>query len=99
MILDELAAYASFRVAEAKKKIAADEMERKAGSLPKGDFRFEHALCENKGVSFICEVKRASPSKGLIAEDFPYVEIAREYEQAGARLCIGTDRAKMVLRF
>ena len=83
MILDELAAYASFRVAEAKKKIAADEMERKARSLPKGDFRFEHALC-NTGVSFICEVKRASPSKGLIAEDFPYVEIAREYEQAGA---------------
>ena len=40
MILDELAAYASFRVAEAKKKIAADELERKARSLPKGDFRF-----------------------------------------------------------
>ena len=58
-------------------------MERKARSLPKGDFRFEHALC-NTGVSFICEVKRASPSKGLIAEDFPYVKIAREYEQAGA---------------
>ena len=38
MILDELAAYSSFRVAEAKKKIAADEMERKARSLPKGDF-------------------------------------------------------------
>ena len=69
MILDELAAYASFRVAEAKKKIAADEMERKARSLPKGDFRFEHALC-NTEVSFICEVKRASPSKGLIAEGF-----------------------------
>ena len=83
MILDELAAYASFRVAEAKKKIAADEMERKARSLPKGDFRFEHAL-GNTGVSFICEVKRASPSKGLIVEDFPYVKIAREYEQAGA---------------
>ena len=83
MILDELAAYASFRVAEAKKKIAADEMERKARSLPKGDFRFEHAL-GNTGVSFICEVKRASPSKGLIAEDFPYVKIARDYEQAGA---------------
>ena len=52
MILDELAAYASFRVAEAKKKIAADEMERKARSLPKGDVRFEHTLC-NTGVSFI----------------------------------------------
>ena len=83
MILDELAAYASVRVAEAKKKIAADEIEQKARSLPKGDFRFEKAL-QKKDMSFICEVKRASPSKGLIAEHFPYVDIAREYEQAGA---------------
>jgi len=81
MILDELAAYASIRVAEAK--IAADEIEQKARSLPKGDFRFEKAL-QKKEMSFICEVKRASPSKGLIAEHFPYVDIAREYEQAGA---------------
>ena len=83
MILDELAAYASVRVAEAKKKISADEIEQKARSLPKGDFRFEKAL-QKKDMSFICEVKRASPSKGLIAEHFPYVDIAREYEQAGA---------------
>ena len=39
---------------------------------------------EREGMSFICEVKRASPSKGLIAKDFPYVEIGRDYEQAGA---------------
>ena len=83
MILDELAAYASVRVAEAKKKISADEIEQKARSLPKGDFRFEKAL-QKKDMSFICEVKRASPSKGLIAEHFPYVDIAREYEQVGA---------------
>lgn len=83
MILDELAAYASVRVAEAKKKISAEEIEQKARSLPKGDFRFEKAL-QKKDMSFICEVKRASPSKGLIAEHFPYVDIAREYEQAGA---------------
>ena len=36
------------------------------------------------GISFICEVKKASPSKGVIAEHFPYLEIAREYEAAGA---------------
>ena len=46
-------------------------------------FAFEKAL-EKEEVSFICEVKKASPSKGIIAEGFPYVEIAREYEEAGA---------------
>ena len=46
-------------------------------------FPFEKALAEGD-ISFICECKKASPSKGLIAEDFPYVEIAREYERAGA---------------
>jgi indole-3-glycerol phosphate synthase len=44
---------------------------------------FEAAL-KAPGLSFICEVKRASPSKGVIAEDFPYLRIAREYEEAGA---------------
>ncbi len=47
------------------------------------DFPFEMAL-KKKGLSFICEVKKASPSKGIIAEDFPYVRIAEAYERAGA---------------
>lgn len=53
-------------------------------------FAFERALRkeaqqgEKQAISFICEVKRASPSKGIIAEDFPYLEIAKEYESAGA---------------
>ena len=47
------------------------------------DFAFEKAL-QSKELSFICEVKRASPSKGIIAEDFPYTEIAKDYEAAGA---------------
>ena len=46
-------------------------------------FPFEKALAK-PGMSFICEVKKASPSKGLIAPDFPYMQIAREYEEAGA---------------
>lgn len=50
---------------------------------PLSGFPFEKALAEGD-ISFICECKKASPSKGLIAEDFPYVEIAREYERAGA---------------
>lgn len=46
-------------------------------------FPFEKAITKDD-ISFICEVKRASPSKGIIAEDFPYVEIAKDYEKAGA---------------
>ena len=49
----------------------------------KGDFSFEKALAK-EGLSFICECKKASPSKGIIAEDFPYLDIARDYEKAGA---------------
>ena len=54
-----------------------------AESLPKRPGRFEAAL-SREGISFICECKKASPSKGLIALDFPYLHIAREYEAAGA---------------
>ncbi len=82
-ILDELAEYARVRVKENKKKASLEEIKEKAYALPKGDFEFERAL-KKKGVSFICEVKKASPSKGVIAEDFPYLDIAREYEAAGA---------------
>ena len=56
---------------------------RRALETPKGNFAFENALKET-GVSFICECKKASPSKGLIAPDFPYLDIAKEYEAAGA---------------
>ena len=82
-ILDELADYARVRTEEAKMKISSEEMRRRAESLPKGDFPFEQAL-KKEGISFICECKKASPSKGLIAPDFPYLEIAKAYETAGA---------------
>ena len=82
-ILDQLAEYASFRVEEAKKTISLEEIKAKAYSLPKGDFEFEKAL-KKDGVSFICECKKASPSKGIIAEEFDYLNIAKEYEKAGA---------------
>jgi indole-3-glycerol phosphate synthase/phosphoribosylanthranilate isomerase len=82
-ILEELAAYARERVAEAKKHIPEEEMKRLAEALPKGDFPFEKAL-RKPGISFICECKKASPSKGLIAPVFPYLDIAKQYEAAGA---------------
>ena len=58
--------------------VSAGDVEGGASAVP-----FERALAR-PGVSFICEVKRASPSQGLIARDFPYVDIARDYEAAGA---------------
>ncbi len=82
-ILDQLAAFARERVAQARIKTPLEEVKRQALSLPKGDFSFERAL-KKPGLSFICECKKASPSKGLIAADYPYVQIAREYERAGA---------------
>lgn len=82
-ILDEIAAYARIRVREARERISEEELRTKALALPKGDFPFEKAL-KKPGISFICECKKASPSKGLIAPDFPYVQIAKEYEAAGA---------------
>ena len=86
-ILDQLADHARERVAYGKEKVAADEMRRRAFDLGRegrlGSFAFEKAL-KKLGISFICECKKASPSKGLIAPDFPYLKIAKEYEAAGA---------------
>lgn len=82
-ILDQLADYARRRTAQAKEQISLEAMRERALSLPKGDFAFEKSL-KKPGISFICECKKASPSKGVIAREFPYLAIAREYEEAGA---------------
>ena len=82
-ILDQLAEYARERVTEAKKKLPFGQIKQQALSAPKGNFVFEKVL-KKPGISFICECKKASPSKGLIASDFPYLQIAKEYEAAGA---------------
>lgn len=82
-ILEQLSAHARERVALAKETTPLSEMRRRALALPKGDFAFEKAL-KGPELAFICECKKASPSKGLIAPDFPYLRIAREYEAAGA---------------
>jgi indole-3-glycerol phosphate synthase len=90
-ILDELADYARVRVARAKEQQPLEEIreearqlwqeQQKAGALP---FRFEKALADGEEIHFICECKKASPSKGLIAPEFLYLDIARQYEAAGA---------------
>lgn len=71
------------RVEQAKREISFEEMKTLALTMPKGAFAFEKAL-RKPGISMICECKKASPSKGLIAEDFPYMDIAKCYENAGA---------------
>ena len=82
-ILDQLADHARERTEQAKRDVPLKEIKRRALSLPKGSFAFENAL-KKQGLSFICECKKASPSKGLISPEFPYLQIARDYESAGA---------------
>ena len=82
-ILDEIASYARLRVEEKKKEKPIEAIRFEAASFMKKDFLFEKAL-KGEDISFICECKKASPSKGIIAENFPYADIALEYEKAGA---------------
>lgn len=84
MILDEIAAKTRERVADLKSRVTLGELRSKAERLNKNTgFPFEKAL-SGGDIAFICEAKKASPSKGVIAEDFPYLKIAEDYEAAGA---------------
>lgn len=87
MILDQLAAYARIRVEKDAEENSVDVLKElccNSSAYPnRPRFCFEQAL-RREGLSFICEVKKASPSKGIISQSFPYLDIAAEYEQAGA---------------
>ena len=83
-ILEKLAALSRERAVRDQQAVPAAAMRARAETLgPGGGCRFLAAL-KKPGISFICEIKKASPSKGLISPDFPYPEIARAYESAGA---------------
>lgn len=82
-ILDQLADHARERVRTAMETAPLAQVKAAALALPRGDFAFEKAL-RTPDIAFICECKKASPSKGLISPDFPYLQIARAYEEAGA---------------
>ena len=87
-ILEEIAGKTRERIDQEKGKVSVAELkeriqdrEQNPAILPTPSF---YQTLKKEGMSYICEVKKASPSKGLIAPDFPYVEIAKEYEAAGA---------------
>ncbi len=82
-ILDQLADHARERVRQHKQELPLDALQEQVSAMPPGEGRFLQAL-RRPGLSFICEIKRASPSRGIIARDFPFMEIAAEYERAGA---------------
>jgi Indole-3-glycerol phosphate synthase len=95
MILDDLAAATRARVEKKKNEVSFEAVKKQAMELAQKetqfDFPFEksmqnamHFALQKNDIRFICEVKKASPSKGIISEDFPYLEIARDYERAGA---------------
>lgn len=84
MILDKIVEQTKIRLESLKSQTPIDSV--KAGAVRlynKNPFAFEKAL-RSDNLTFICEIKKASPSKGLISEKFPYLEIAREYETSGA---------------
>lgn len=84
MILDKIVEATKIRVAQEKEVETPEAVKAAALALPTDTgFPFEAALCQ-QDFNFICEVKKASPSKGIIAEHFPYLDIAKEYEVAGA---------------
>jgi indole-3-glycerol phosphate synthase len=87
-ILGKIASQTVLRVAKAKETLSYEQARMQALALAAKDTRtsplpFENAIA-SPGLSFICEVKKASPSKGVIAPDFPWLEIAKDYEEAGA---------------
>ena len=84
MILDTIVEATKIRVAKEKEMETPEAVKAAALALPSDTgFPFEAAL-RQQDFNFICEVKKASPSKGIIAEHFPYLDIAKEYEVAGA---------------
>lgn len=84
MILDTIVEATKIRVAQEKQMESPEAVKAAALALPSDTgFPFEAAL-RQQDFNFICEVKKASPSKGIIAEHFPYLDIAKEYEVAGA---------------
>ena len=83
-ILQTIADYARLRVAKDKEQVSLDALKKMCSESRLADGKLFEAAIIKPGISFICEVKKASPSKGIIAEDFAHIKIAEEYVHAGA---------------
>ncbi len=83
-ILEKLADLSRERVKSEQERLPESELRTQAKALGPGNGQAFLAALKKPGLSFICEIKKASPSKGLISPDFPYLEIASAYERAGA---------------
>ena len=83
-ILDKLADLSRERAKREQEKIPEAELREQAKALGKGNGEAFLSALKKPGISFICEIKKASPSKGLISPDFPYLKIAEAYERGGA---------------
>ena len=86
-ILDRIVERTKERIREEKRQIPLCEMRARAEGADGRGYLFEEAL-RKEGLSFICEVKKASPSKGVIASEFPYLEIAKDYEMGASAILL-----------
>lgn len=84
MILDDIVAKQKVRIENEKKEKSIEVLKQEVLALPLSERYFFEDSLKSKDFSFICEIKKASPSKGVIVEEFPYTDIAQDYEQAGA---------------
>ena len=83
-ILDQLAGCARERTGQAKLRISLEELKQQALSLPKGNFTFEKAIKKSRTFFYLRVQKMPLHPKGIIAQEFPYLQIAKDYEVAGA---------------
>ena len=83
-ILEQLCGSARMRVEKKKAEVSEEQIQTLAFNTPLPDKKSFREALSHPGMSFICECKKASPSKGLIDPDFPYLQIAKDYEAAGA---------------
>ena len=89
MILDEIVNKTKDRYASRLDDI--DSIIKKANERKIDNPNFFYDAIRKKGISFICEIKRASPSKGIINDDFPYLDIAKEYNKCADAISVLTE--------